>query len=47
MKPIKVNNNEYKIGLWVRDGAAGIGTISYYEPQTKKFAALRTRDCRY
>lgn len=40
VEPIKTNKNEYKLGLWVRDGAAGIGTISYYEPQTKKFAAL-------
>ena len=40
IEPIKTNANEYKLGLWVRDGAAGIGTISYYEPQTKKFAAL-------
>jgi len=38
--PIKTKENEYKLGLWVRDGAAGIGTISYYEPSTKKFAAL-------
>ena len=27
-------------GLWVRDGAAGIGTITYYEPSTGKYAAL-------
>lgn len=40
IEPIKTDTNEYKLGLWVRDGAAGIGTISYYEPQTKKFAAL-------
>ncbi|MDO5555304.1 MAG: SpoIVB peptidase S55 domain-containing protein [Clostridia bacterium] len=40
IEPIKTEANEYKLGLWVRDGAAGIGTISYYEPQTKKFAAL-------
>ncbi len=40
IEPIKTDNNEYKLGLWVRDGAAGIGTISYYEPSTKKFAAL-------
>ncbi len=40
MAPIKTRDNEYKLGLWVRDGAAGIGTISYYEPSTNKFAAL-------
>lgn len=47
MKPIKTEKDEYKLGLWVRDGAAGIGTISYYEPQTKKYAALRSWNCRY
>ncbi len=40
MEPIKTEENEYKLGLWVRDGAAGIGTISYYEPSTGNFAAL-------
>lgn len=40
IEPIETQNSEYKIGLWVRDGAAGVGTITYYEPQTKKFAAL-------
>ena len=40
MAPIKTKENEYKLGLWVRDGAAGIGTISYYEPQSGNFAAL-------
>ena len=40
IKPVKTQENEYKIGLWVRDGAIGVGTISYYEPSTKYFAAL-------
>jgi len=40
MAPIKTNENEYKLGFWVRDGAAGIGTLTYYEPSTKKYAAL-------
>jgi len=40
MAPIKTKENEYKLGLWVRDGAAGIGTLSYYEPSTNKFGAL-------
>lgn len=38
--PAKTSETEYKLGLWVRDTAAGIGTISFYEPDTKKFAAL-------
>ena len=42
--PVKVSDNNYKIGLWVRDTAAGVGTVSYYEPSTNSFAALRTRN---
>ena len=38
--PLKTGENEYKLGLWVRDSAAGIGTMTYYEPKTGKFAAL-------
>ena len=40
IEPIETSKNEYKLGLWVRDGAAGVGTITYYEPSTGKFAAL-------
>lgn len=40
IEPVKTVENEYKLGLWVRDGAAGIGTATYYEPSTGKFAAL-------
>lgn len=38
--PAKGNDNKYKLGLWVRDAAAGVGTVSFYEPETKTFAAL-------
>lgn len=38
--PIKTGENEYKIGLWVKEGATGVGTISFYDPETMKFAAL-------
>ena len=40
IKPIQVSENEYKLGLWVRDSASGVGTISFYEPNSRKFAAL-------
>ena len=40
IKPVKTQENEYKIGLWVRDAAAGVGTMTFYDPQTKTFAAL-------
>lgn len=38
--PIKSKDKAYKIGLWVRDSNAGIGTLSIYEPSTGNFAAL-------
>lgn len=38
--PAKNGANEYKIGLWVRDAAAGVGTLTFYEPSTGNFAAL-------
>lgn len=38
--PVKTGENEYKLGLWVRDSAAGVGTVTYYEPSTKTFGAL-------
>lgn len=40
IKPIKTNDNLYKIGLWVRDTAAGVGTSTFYEPNSGKFACL-------
>lgn len=39
--PIKSKeDNSYRMGLWVRDKTAGIGTLTFYDPITKKFAAL-------
>ena len=40
IKPAQTSNNEYKLGLWVRDSAAGVGTVSFYEPSSKIFGAL-------
>ncbi len=40
IEPAKISDNEYKIGLWVRDAAAGVGTITFYEPSTGNFASL-------
>lgn len=30
----------YLLGAWVRDSCAGIGTVTYYDAQSKRFAAL-------
>lgn len=38
--PVQTSANEYKLGLWVRDAQAGVGTLSFYEPSSKSFAAL-------
>lgn len=40
IEPVKTEENKYKIGLWVRDGACGIGTATYYEPESGKIATL-------
>ena len=40
IKPVKSADNSYMLGLWVRDAAAGIGTLTYYEEATNTFAAL-------
>ena len=40
ISPIKTSGKQYKLGLWVRDSAAGIGTMTYYEPSSNSFAAL-------
>lgn len=38
--PIKTEDKEYKLGLWVKDAATGVGTMTYYEPNSKSFAVL-------
>lgn len=38
--PVIDQTGKYKIGLWVRDSAAGVGTITFYSDLTQSFAAL-------
>ena len=33
-------DHEYKLGAWVRDSMAGIGTLTYLNPETGRFGAL-------
>lgn len=35
----------YKAGLWVRDSAAGIGTLTFYVPETGRFGSLGHAVC--
>ena len=34
------SENKYKAGLWIRDSAAGIGTMTFYCPESGLFASL-------
>ncbi|MCF6465882.1 SpoIVB peptidase [Clostridium sp. Cult2] len=41
VKPIKsMQDNCYRLGIWVRDKTAGIGTLTFYDENSKTFGAL-------
>ncbi|MDR7237037.1 SpoIVB peptidase [Neobacillus drentensis] len=41
LTPLKdKGENIYKLGLYIRDSAAGIGTMTFVHPQSKKYGAL-------
>ena len=35
-----IQDNCYRLGIWVRDKTAGIGTLTFIDQETKKFGAL-------
>lgn len=37
---LKKYNSEYKLGVWIRDKISGIGTLTYYDPNSTKFGAI-------
>ena len=37
---LDMRTHTYKLGMWVREDTAGIGTLSYYDPEKNTFAAL-------
>lgn len=37
---ISKENGRYKIGIWVRDSSAGIGTLTFYSPMTNVICGL-------
>ncbi|MFI3225982.1 MAG: SpoIVB peptidase [Clostridia bacterium] len=37
---LEKNEGSYKIGVWVRDSMAGIGTITYIDPETSVYGGL-------
>lgn len=41
VQPVRSDSDGlYKVGLWVRDSTAGIGTLTFYDPSEKCFAGL-------
>lgn len=40
IKPEIDKDNNYHIGLWIKDSCAGIGTITYYDNNKKTYGAL-------
>ena len=37
---LSLTDKKYKTGIWVRDSTAGIGTMTYYNPENGEFAGL-------
>lgn len=37
---LKKENGESKLGLWVRDKISGLGTVTFYDPESDKFKAI-------
>ncbi|GAA0602799.1 SpoIVB peptidase [Virgibacillus siamensis] len=40
LDPVKNKEDNYLIGLYIRDSAAGIGTMTFYDRDSKKYGAL-------
>lgn len=43
---LSANDNKRKAGLWVRDSTAGVGTMTFYDPETGVFGGLESRNLR-
>ena len=40
VEPAENQQGEYQLGVWLRDSMAGIGTMTFYDPDSGVFAAL-------
>ena len=40
LTPAQSKEGEYRLGLWLRDKVAGIGTVTYYDPKSGEYGAL-------
>ncbi len=39
-EPVQGEDGTYRLGAWIRDSMAGIGTVTFYDPATGTFGAL-------
>ncbi|MBP1934197.1 SpoIVB peptidase [Ammoniphilus resinae] len=37
---LDAKDKAYRMGLYIRDSAAGVGTLTFYDPESKKYGAL-------
>ena len=40
LTPAKSTDGAYRLGLWLRDGISGVGTLTFYDPETGLYGAL-------
>ena len=40
VSPAQNRSGDWQLGLWLRDGATGIGTVTYYDPKSGEYGAL-------
>ena len=41
VNPVKsIDDDQWKLGIWVKEKTAGLGTVTYYDPDTKRIGAL-------
>ena len=38
--PVDATDGQRRLGVWVRDSTAGVGTLSYIDPQNQRYGAL-------
>ena len=40
ISPVQSAENQWMLGMWLRDGVSGVGTITYIDPENGSFGAL-------
>lgn len=40
LSPVQSAENQWMLGMWLRDGVSGVGTITYVDPETGSYGAL-------